>query len=63
MNSFFKIITNAQLSFNKIIMLKGEKFLDEFNEAKKYFEIKCDMHESTTNPGSKVFVIKSVSKL
>ena len=63
MNSFFKIITNAQLSFNKIIMLKGEKFLDEFNEAKTYFEIKCDMHESTTNPGSKVFVIKSVSKL
>ena len=63
MNSFFKIITNAQLSFNKIIMLKGEKFLDEFNEAKTYFEIKCDMHESSTNPGSKVFVIKSVSKL
>ena len=40
-----------------------KKDLQSIIKAKKYFEIKCDMHESTTNPGSKVFVIKSVSKL
>ena len=29
--------------------------MEEFNEAKKYFEINCDIHESMTNPGSKLF--------
>ena len=43
--------------------MKGENFMDEFNEAKKYFEINCDIHESMTNPGSKLFVIKGVTKL
>ena len=44
-------------------MMKGENFMDEFIEAKKYFEINCDIHESMTNPGSKLFVIKGVTKL
>ena len=48
--------------FNIIILMKGEKFMDEFIEAKKYFEINCEYHESITNPSSKVFVIKGVSK-
>ena len=63
MRSFLQIISNAQLKYKKIIMMKGENFMDEFNEAKKYFEINCDIHESMTNPGSKLFVIKSVSKI
>ena len=44
-------------------MMKGENSMDEFNEAKKYFEINCDIHNSVTNPGSKLFVIKCVTKL
>ena len=63
MRTFLEIISNAQLKFKKIIMMKGENFMDEFIEAKKYFEINCDIHESMTNPGSKLFVIKSVTKL
>ena len=63
MKEFFNIINQSQIKFEKIILMKGEKFMDEFIEAKKYFEINCEYHESITNPGSKVFVIKSVSKL
>ena len=63
MKNFLEIISKAQLMFTKIIMMKGENYFDEFNEAKKYFEINCDMHDSITNPGSKLFVIKGVSKL
>ena len=63
MRSFLETISNAQLKFKKIIMMKGENFMDEFIEAKKYFEINCDIHESMTNPGSKLFVIKGVTKL
>ena len=63
MRNFLEIISNAQLKFKKIIMMKGENFMDEFIEAKKYFEINCDIHQSMTNPGSKLFVIKGVNKL
>ena len=63
MKIFFEIISDAKLKFKKIIMMKGENFMEEFNEAKKYFEINCDIHESMTNPGSKLFVIKGVTKL
>ena len=63
MKNFLEIISKAQLMFTKIIMMKGENYFDEFNEAKKYFEINCDMHDSITNPGSKLFVIKGVTKL
>jgi len=63
MRNFLEIISKAQLIFTKIIMMKGENYLDEFNEAKKYFEINCDMHDSITNPSSKLFVIKGVTKL
>ena len=63
MKNFLEIISKAQLMFTKIIMMKGENYLDEFDEAKKYFEINCDIHDSITNPGSKLFVIKGVKKL
>ena len=63
MRTFLEIISKAQLMFTKIIVMKGENFMDEFIEAKKYFEIKCDIHDSITNPGSKLFVIKGVTKL
>ncbi|EMH80723.1 16S rRNA methyltransferase [alpha proteobacterium HIMB114] len=62
MKEFFNIINQSQIKFKKIILMKGEKFMDEFIEAKKYFEINCEYHESITNSGSKVFVIKGVSK-
>ena len=63
MRNFLEIISKAQLMFTKIIMMKGENYLDEFNEAKKYFEINCDIYDSITNPSSKLFVIKGVTKL
>jgi 16S rRNA (guanine527-N7)-methyltransferase len=63
MKEFFNIVNQSQIKFEKIILMKGEKFMDEFIEAKKYFEINCDYYESVTNPGSKVFVIKGVSKI
>ena len=63
MKEFFNIVNQSQIKFEKIILMKGEKFMDEFIEAKKYFEINCEYYESVTNPGSKVFVIKGVSKI
>ena len=63
MKEFFNIVSQSQIKFEKIILMKGEKFMDEFIEAKKYFEINCEYYESVTNPGSKVFVIKGVSKI
>ena len=63
MKNFLEIISKAQLMFTKIIMMKGENYFDEFNEAKKYFEINCDIYDSITNPSSKLFVIKGVTKL
>ena len=63
MKEFLNIIYQSQIKFEKIILMKGEKFMDEFIDAKKHFEINCDYHESITNPGSKVFVIKGVSKI
>ena len=49
--------------WRKILLLKGENYQLEMNEAKKYWEINCDMHESVTNPTSKVFVINSVKRI
>jgi 16S rRNA (guanine527-N7)-methyltransferase len=63
MKEFLEIIIESNIDFKKIILMKGENFLEEINEAKKYFEINCESHESITNPSSKVFVIKGVSKI
>ena len=63
MKEFLEIIIESNIDFKEIILMKGEKFLEEINEAKKYFEINCESHKSITNPSSKVFVIKSVSKI
>ena len=63
MKEFLEIIIESNIDFKKIILMKGEKFLEEINEAKKYFEINCASHKSITNPSSKVFVIKGVSKI
>ncbi len=63
MKEFLEIIIESNIDFKKIILMKGEKFLEEINEAKKYFEINCESHISITNPSSKVFVIKGVSKI
>ena len=63
MKEFFEIITASGLSYKKILLMKGENFMNEFSEAKKYFEINCEYHDSVTNQASKIFVIKSVSKI
>jgi len=63
MKEFLEIIIESNIDFKKIILMKGEKFLEEINEAKKYFEINCESHKSIANPSSKVFVIKGVSKI
>ncbi len=63
MKEFFDIITSSGLCYKKILLMKGENFMNEFSEAKKYFEINCEYHDSVTNQASKIFVIKSVSKI
>ena len=62
MKDFFTIVTDNNFEFKKIILMKGEKYMNEFIEAKKYFEINCESYDSITNTGSKVFVIKSVKR-
>ena len=63
MKQFFEIILDTDIKFKKIILMKGEKFMNELKIAKKYFEINCESFKSLTNPKSKLFVIKSVSKI
>ncbi|MDC0375972.1 16S rRNA (guanine(527)-N(7))-methyltransferase RsmG, partial [Pelagibacteraceae bacterium] len=63
MLSFLNILEQSRLNFRKILLLKGENYKLEMNEAKKHWEINCDMYESVTNPNSKVFVINSVSRI
>ena len=63
MLSFLNILEQSGLNFRKILLLKGENYKLEMNEAKKHWEINCDMYESVTNPNSKVFVINSVSRI
>ena len=63
MKEFFEIILASKIVYKKIILMKGENFRNEFIEAKKYFEINCESHESITNSASKLFVIKSVSRI
>ena len=63
MLSFLNILEQSRLNFRKILLLKGENYKLEMKEAKKHWEINCDMYESVTNPNSKVFVINSVSRI
>ena len=50
MLTFLNILEESAINFRKILLLKGENYQLEMNEAKKYWEINCDMHESVTNP-------------
>ena len=61
--SFFEILEVSRITFNKIILLKGESYQIEMDQAMKHWVINCDTHESVTNPGSKVFVINSVERI
>jgi len=61
--SFFEILEESRISFNKIILLKGESYQIEMDQALKHWVINCDTHESVTNPGSKVLVINSVERI
>ena len=63
LDSFLHILDMSNIRFNKILLLKGQSYNTELTEAKKHWEIKCDTHESVTNPGSKVLVINSVKKI
>ena len=63
LDSFLHILDMSNITFNKILLLKGQSFNTELTEAKKHWEIKCDTHDSVTNPGSKVLVINSVKKI
>ena len=63
MLTFLNILEESAINFRKILLLKGENYQLEMNEAKKYWEINCDMHESVSNPTSKVFVINSVKRI
>ena len=63
LNSFLHILDMSKITFNKILLLKGQSYNTELTEAEKQWEIKCDTHESVTNPSSKVLVINSVKKI
>ena len=53
----------SNIKYNKILLLKGESYQLEIDQAKKQWELNCDEHESVTNAGSKVLVINSVRKI
>ena len=61
--TFLEIIEQGKINFNKILLLKGESYKKEMNQAEKHWEINCDTYDSITNPASKVFVINSVKKI
>ena len=61
--TFLEIIEQGKINFNKILLLKGESYKKEMNQAGKHWEINCDTYDSITNPASKVFVINSVKRI
>ncbi len=61
--TFLEIIEQGKINFNKILLLKGESYKKEMNQAEKHWEINCDTYDSITNPASKVFVINSVKRI
>ena len=63
LDNFLGILDMSNIKYNKILLLKGESYLLEIEQAKKYWELNCDYHTSVTNPGSKVLVINSVKKI
>jgi 16S rRNA (guanine527-N7)-methyltransferase len=63
LDSFLHILDMSNIKFNKILLLKGQSYNTELTKAEKHWEIKCDTHDSVTNPGSKVLVINSVKKI
>ena len=63
LGTFLDILDNSNIKFKKLILLKGEKYENEILDAEKYWEIKCELHDSITNKASKVFVINSVKRI
>ena len=61
--TFLDILDKSNIKFKKLILLKGEKYENEILDAEKYWEIKCELHDSITNKASKVFVINSVKRI
>ena len=61
--TFLEILDKSNIKFKKLILLKGEKYENEILDAEKYWEIKCELHDSITNKASKVFVINSVKRI
>ena len=60
---FLEILEEGGINFEKILLLKGENHKKEMEQALKHWVINCDLHESITKPGSKVFVINSVQRI
>ena len=63
LGTFLDILDRSNIKFKKLILLKGEKYENEILDAKKYWEINCELHDSITNKASKVFVINSVKRI
>ena len=63
LDNFLSILEMSNIKYDKIILLKGESYQLEIEQAKKHWELNCDDYESVTNPGSKVLVINSVRKI
>ena len=63
LDNFLNILNMSNIKYNKIILLKGERYHLEMEQAKKHWELNCDDFESVTNPVSKVLVINSVKKI
>ena len=63
LGTFLNILHKSNIKFKKLILLKGEKYENEILDAKKYWEINCELHDSITNKASKVFVINSVKRI
>jgi len=63
LDNFLVILEMSNIKYNKILLLKGESYQLEIDQAKKQWELNCDEHESVTNAGSKVLVINSVRKI
>ena len=63
LDNFLDILNMSNIKYKKIILLKGERYHLEMEQAKKYWKLNCDYYESVTNPVSKVLVINSVKKI
>ena len=62
MNKIFSLTKNIRKRNTRYVLLKGEKYKDEIEEAKKLWNFTFESHQSITNERGVILIIENVCK-